>query len=220
MKMLCPQCGSALPPEAVNIATDLALCPECGRPSRASACVVEEDISQDVLRRPPPGTWLRQEAGEIVVGTTMRSKAAWFLVPFTAVWSGGSMCGIYGTQIIKGRFELLQSLFGIPFLIGTVFLVGFTLYTLFGRQEWRLDEDGGTVFDGVGRLGWRKCFAWKNLIRVRIDTIRNSEGASNFMLILEGASPKVEVSLPEREDRQQFIANALRYYHQEWRRRN
>jgi len=29
----------------------------------------------------------------------------------------------------------------------------------------------------------------------------------------------VEVALPEREDRQQFIANALRYYHQEWRRR-
>ena len=220
MKMLCPRCGTALPPEAVNIATDLALCPECGTASRASACVVEDDISQDVLRRPPPGTWLRQEADEIVVGTTRRSKAALFLAPFTVVWSGFSLYGIYGTQILKGRFNLLQSLFGIPFLIGTAFLLGITIYALFGRQEWRLDEDGGVVFDGVGRNGRRRRFAWKDLTRIRVDTHRGTNGASSFKLVLEGASPKVEVALPEREDRQQFIANALRYYHQEWRRRN
>jgi len=46
MKMLCPQCGSALPPEAINISTDLAQCPECGRVSRAAACVVEDEISK------------------------------------------------------------------------------------------------------------------------------------------------------------------------------
>ena len=75
------------------------------------------------------------------------------------------------------------------------------------------------MFDGGGRGGRSRSFAWKDLTRIRIDTIRGTNGASNFKLILEGASPKVEVSLPEREDRQQFIVNALRYYHQEWRRR-
>ena len=64
MKMLCPQCGSALPPEAVNIATDLAQCPECGQVNRASACVVEDEISKDVLRQPPPGTWRAKRRGE------------------------------------------------------------------------------------------------------------------------------------------------------------
>ena len=219
MNMLCPQCGSLLPPEAVNIATDLAQCPECGQVSRAAACVVEDAISKDVLRQPPPGTWLRQEADAIVVGATMRSKAAWFLIPFTAVWSGFSMFGIYGTQIIDRKFDLGQSLFGIPFLIGTVLLVGTIIYMLFGRQEWRLDEDGGAVFNGVGRFGKRRRFAWKDLTRIHIHTIRGDKGNTSFNLILEGISPELKVSLPERKDRQQFILNAIRYYHQQWRRR-
>ncbi|HQC52365.1 MAG TPA: hypothetical protein PLE92_04480 [Lentisphaeria bacterium] len=221
MKMLCPQCGSALPPEAVNIATDLAQCPECGRLHQASACIVEDEVSQNVLRRPPPGTWLRQEADAIVIGVTMRSRAAWFHIPFTVAWSGGSLYGIYGTQIINGNFNLILSLFGIPFLIGTIFLIKTAIYMLFGRQEWHLDEDGGTVFNGVGRFSKHWRFAWKDLTRIYIHTSRSDEDEDeiNFKLILEGTSPKVEVILPKHEDRRQFIICALRYYHQQWQRR-
>ena len=219
MKLLCPRCGCALPPEAVNVSTDLALCPECGLPSRASECVVEDEINQDVLRRPPPGAWLRQEGGEVLVGTTMRSSAAWFLVVFTTIWAGISMFGLYGTQFIEGRFDLIRSLFGIPFLIGTLFLVGSTAYTIFGRQKWRLDKDGGSGFDGVGCFGKRWRFAWEDLTRVHIVTVRNDEGNTSFKLILDGASPEVKASLSHREDRREFIANAIRYYHQQWRRR-
>lgn len=219
MKMLCPRCRCALPPEAVNVATDLALCPECGQASRASVCVVEDEINQDLLRRPPSGTWLRQEGGEIVVGTTMRSKTAWFLIPFTACWAGTSMFGLYGTQFVEGSIDPVRTLFGIPFLIGSFFLVGFCIYTLFGRQEWRLDQDGGSGFSGVGRFGKRWRFAWQDLTRIHIQSFRDSEGHVSSKLILEGASPKVEVSIPGRKDRQQFIVNAIRHYHLQWRRR-
>jgi hypothetical protein len=90
---------------------------------------------------------------------------------------------------------------------------------LFGRQEWRLDEDGGAVFNGVGRFGKRRRFAWKDLTRIHIHTIRGDKGNTSFNLILEGISPELKVSLPERKDRQQFIVNAIRYYYQQWRRR-
>ena len=90
---------------------------------------------------------------------------------------------------------------------------------IFGHQEWRLDEDGGTVFNGVGRFGKHRRFAWKGLTRIYIRTFRDSEGGTDIKLILEGASPKVEVTPPERKDRQQFILNAIRYYHQQWWRR-
>jgi len=221
MKMLCPKCGSFLPPEAVNIATDLAQCPKCGRPNRASACLVEDEVNQDVLRQPPPGTWLRQEADAIVIGATMRTKAAWFLVPFTVLYSGITMFIAYGIQIITRSFNLLLSLIGIPFLLFAFFLIGFTINSIFGRQEWRLDEDGGAIFSGVGRFGRRWRFAWKDLTRIHLHTIRSDENedAIGFKLILEGASPKVEVILPGREDRQQFIVNAIRYYYQQWRRK-
>ncbi|OQC16271.1 MAG: hypothetical protein BWX73_00865 [Lentisphaerae bacterium ADurb.Bin082] len=218
MKMLCPQCGSALPPEAINISTDLAQCPECGRVSRAAACVVEDEISKDVLRQPPPGTWLRQEADAIVVGATMRSKAAWGAALFTAICGGISMFAAYGTQIIDGKFDPFRTLFGIPFLLVTIFLVGTTIYMIFGRQEWHLNEDGGSGFNGVGRFGKRWRFAWNNLTRIHIYTTRDNHGNTSFKLILEGISPELKISLPECKDRQQFILNTIRYYHQQWRR--
>ena len=159
---------------------------------------MENEVNQDVLLRPPPGTWLRQESDAIVVGATMRSKAAWFHIPFTIAWSGGSIYGIYGTQIIERNFNLIMSLFSIPFLIGTVFLIRIAIYMLFGRQEWRLDEDGGAVFNGVGRFGKRKRFAWKDLTRVHIHTIRGDKGNTSFNLITRIRS-RAESQLPEHK---------------------
>ncbi|NMA45436.1 MAG: hypothetical protein GX945_02635 [Lentisphaerae bacterium] len=230
MKMLCPHCGNALPPEAVNVATDLALCPECGRANRASICVVEDEINQDLLRRPPPGTWLRQEGEEIVIGTTLRSKLAWLLGPSTAIllWSGMNIYNThcsqiitdtYSSQIIPRRFDLFQLPFGIIVLLVTAVLVGITIYMIFGRQEWRLDENGGSGFNGVGCFGKRWRFTWKDLTRIHTHTLRHIRGGTSYWLVLEGTSPEVKVILPGRKDRQQFIVNAIRYYHQQWRRR-
>lgn len=56
------------------------------------------------------------------------------------------MWGIYGTQIIKGKFELSQSLFGIPFLIGTIVLLSVIFFTLFSKIMMRLN-DAGVTFD-------------------------------------------------------------------------
>ena len=187
MNMLCPQCGSLLPPEAVNIATDGPM-PRVWSSELAAACVVEDAISKDVLRQPPPGTWLRQEADAIVVGATMRSKAAWGAVLFTAICGGISMFGAYGTQIIDGKFDLGRTLFGIPFLLVTVFLIGTTIHMIFGRQEWRLGEDGGSGFNGVGRFGRRWRFR-KNLTRIHIHTIRDNKGNTSFKLILKAPLP-------------------------------
>ena len=37
-----------------------------------------------------------------------RSCIAFFLVPFTLFWAGGSLGGIYGTQIAKGEFNWIH----------------------------------------------------------------------------------------------------------------
>jgi hypothetical protein len=200
MKMLCPQCGSALPPEAVNIATDLALCPGM-RPTEPGFRVRRGRRHQPGRAAPAAARDLAPPGGrEIILGTTRRSKAAWFLVPFTAVWSGGSMCGIYGTQIIKGA-RLLQSLFGIPFLIGTVLPGGIhPLYTL-RTPGLAPGEDGGTVFDGVGRSDGASASPGRNLIRIRIDTIRNLRAQATSCSSWKAPHPRWKVSLPEREDR-------------------
>jgi hypothetical protein len=48
------------------------------------------------------------------------SPVVLFLIPFTALWSGVSMWGIYGRQLVQGKFDPAHSLFGLPFLLGTM----------------------------------------------------------------------------------------------------
>jgi hypothetical protein len=90
------------------------------------------------------------------------------LIPFTAVWSGMSMFGIYGSQIAKGTFDLSASLFGLPFLIGTVGLVSLILFYLFGR--WQISFSGGTLAVALrlGPLAWTRRHQYDQTTRIRI----------------------------------------------------
>ena len=76
-----------------------------------------------------------------------------FLIPFTCVWAGGSMWMLYGKQIVERTFDLKTTLFGIPFLIGSVALVSECLFMLFGKRVLTLSGGNGRYFVGVGPIG-------------------------------------------------------------------
>ena len=97
MKIKCPKCKRIVPADQMNISTDLALCPQCNEGFKISKSLDIDSINADILQNPPKGAWFRQETHHIIVGATTRSPEAFFLVPFTCVWSGGSLGGIYGS---------------------------------------------------------------------------------------------------------------------------
>ena len=92
------------------------------------------------------------------VGATTRSVSAFFLVPFMLVWSGFSLGGIYGTHIVKGKFDPMMSLFGIPFVLGSVLFWSLALMAIAGKVEVRIRGEEGTIFTGLGVLGWTRRF--------------------------------------------------------------
>ena len=61
MKIQCPKCKQIVPPDQVNMATDLAFCPQCNDGFKISESIDQEPVSADVLRDPPKGTWFRKE---------------------------------------------------------------------------------------------------------------------------------------------------------------
>ena len=82
------------------------------------------EISPDLLETLPKT--IKMDTGfngETIIVYHRLSPLLFFFLPFTAIWSGGSMIGIYGTQFWKCEFDLGQSLFGIPFLLGTIVLL-------------------------------------------------------------------------------------------------
>ena len=136
MEFHCPDCG--LPIQAADLAPaqGVAVCRFCEKPFPLEACqaaVPFADRNIVPVMTPPKGVDLVETMDGFRLTLSTRSCIAIFLVPFTLVWAGGSLGGIYGTQIAKGEFNWMMSLFGLPFLVGSVALIGLTVMSVAGR---------------------------------------------------------------------------------------
>jgi len=187
----CPKCGREVLPKDINVAKDIMLCPSCGEVSAFSEVVgrIEDADRDDEARRmlnAPPPKHLKVETdptdmtGRIALVYRKFSPTAIFLIPFTLVWSGFSMGGIYGTQIVKHAFDWKISLFGLPFLIGTVVLVSSCLFMLFGKRVLTLERGKGTYFWGVGPIGFRQCFTFDRRTKVNRGSTSYRVGGSRY----------------------------------------
>ena len=156
MKVLCPKCNREIAPDDVNVGKDTGYCQYCKELfslSELQRNVKEVQHGEDLLllqQEPPFGVKLMQNTRETIVLARHSRLHLLFLVPFTAVWSGGSMFAIYGTQIFKHSFDLGRSLAGLPFVFGTFFLLFMIIYPLF---SWVMVK-----FDNNGVLLKRLCF--------------------------------------------------------------
>ena len=197
MEFHCPDCG--LPIEAADLAPaqGVAVCRFCEKPHPLAACQQaipfehRNIIPEQAL---PKGVILEETMDGFRLTLSSRSCIAFFLVPFTLFWAGGSLGGIYGTQIAKGKFELLQSLFGLPFLVGSVFLIAVTAMAVAGRSV--VELAGGRLNLRTGALGiYRtKSADWRDVRGCRLTEVtrrgRSSYSTSyQLEVAVEGAEP-------------------------------
>ena len=136
MEFHCPDCGLPIAIADLAPAQGLAVCRFCEKShplaaAQAAVPLERRDVAADP--NPPKGVSVLETMDGFRLVVSTRSCIALFLVPFTLLWAGGSLGGIYGTQIYKGEFNLFQSLFGIPFLLGTLFFGSFAMMALCGK---------------------------------------------------------------------------------------
>lgn len=197
----------------INVSTDLALCRACGKSFRFSEIVGEPSSSGPDLNSPLPGAFFEQLPDGFRVGATTRSGMAVFLVPFTCVWAGGSLSGIYGSQIVKGHFALGPSLFGLPFLMGSCVLISMcALYTM-GQMTVTKSSDRLSIFAGVGGLGWTRNYSWSDFRTIRDDY---APGSFNWnrqgrLIALEGKR-RVAFGSLWTDERRYFVLHAIRAF--------
>ena len=218
MAYTCKNCSGPLRGSDFNVGTDVALCPSCGHIGRLSDLVKRRDAPRaHTILHPPPGAFRRDSFKGPVFGATTRSPIAFFLVPFMLVWTGGALGGIYGTQILKGEFNLFLSLFGVPFLLAALLFWGITLMAIAGRVEVRVHPDGrGEVFTGVGRWGRTKPFdlAAVEAINEETSLIRNRRNHQGLQrqIVLTGRS-RLAFGRGLSDDRRHFVLQSLRALH-------
>lgn len=213
MKIACPACQVQIPTEQINVATDVAFCQTCEQATSISdQLAAGQDLTGFDLQAPPKGVWFEETYDGWKLGASTRSWAALFLVPFMCVWSGFSLGGIYGGQIIAGKFDLFHSLFGIPFVLGTLLFGSIAAMTVCGKVVISTSYDQGRVFTGVGPFGWTRKFDWASVTRIRKDSVINSDGVTspgNWLITLVG-DKRTKLTLSFGEDRSLYILNALR----------
>ena len=212
MATTCPTCKREFAADQVNVARDVAYCTPCRMAFSLSELAAGHSIESAVdLDDPPRGTWLHDDGVEVRIGATTRHAMALLLVPFTLVWAGGSLGGIYGSQLKSGQFDLKLSLFGIPFLIGSVFLVSFTLMMVFGRVEVRLRHSEGRVFAGVGPIGWTRRFTTDAVTDVREGpSMWGAKGGARATDIILDGPRRFRFGAMLSENRRLFVIAALR----------
>lgn len=208
----CGSCGAGIALADVNVATDIALCRACGKTMPFSDIAPIPGAADVDLSRPPKG--VRIEDSPIRGRSIIYRKTpliVLFFIPFTAMWSGISMTGIYGRQIAKGEFDPGMSLFGLPFLIGTIVLVSAILFMLFGRWRFSCNRGQLEVATEVGPIGWTRRLACDKSARVSIKASawrQNNVPQNQIHVECQGNSLKFGAMIPE--DRKVFIAEAIR----------
>jgi hypothetical protein len=224
MQITCPTCRARVATEDINVSTDVALCRSCGNTFHISevlggtssvlASLVNSAIPPSGpvdLNAPPAGAWFSPLADGFTAGASTRNWSALFLVPFTCVWAGGSMFGIYGTQILKGHFNLPISLFGLPFLIGSCFLVSACAMMTLGKVTVSVHGDRLAIFTGVGPFGITRTANLSEFKSVREDFGYGSMNSNRTSRVirLEGTRSLGFGSMLSSE-RRYFLVGALK----------
>jgi hypothetical protein len=137
-------------------------------------------------------------------------QIAIFLVPFMCVWSGFSLGGIYGTQIVDGKFNLVLSLFGIPFVIGTLLFGSIAVMSVCGKITLTVDNNLGRLFAGVGPIGWTRQFDWASITRIEEDRLGYNYSGSHGLVIALIGKTRLKFGSMLREPRRYFLLQGLR----------
>ncbi len=85
------------------------------------------------------------------------------------------------------------------------------LFNLCGRTEVRIAGHQGTVFTGIGKLGWKRRFARSQLKSLDIHRSYDSEGADTVTVLLKTKTGE-EISFGSflNDERRLFLLDALR----------
>jgi hypothetical protein len=236
----CTKCGKVIPSEDINVANDVAYCRPCNITYKLSELSDDTVVPAEVdLSRPPNGAWHRRDGMGVVIGASQRSLGTAFgALLFALFWNGivsvfvaialGSTLHLMGFPVPKWfpppmskgipiglGMTIFLWLFLTPFIVIGLAMIGAFLSSLAGKTEVTIRSDEGTVFTGIGWLGFRSRFrtsAARNL-KIETQTVNSNNGNRSrrtniIMELSEGKTIKFGSGL--NEERRTFLAAAMR----------
>ena len=233
---ICTKCRRVISSDDINVAKDVAYCRQCNISYRLSDLTFGKESDPDVdLRHPPQGAWYRTDGGGTVVGATNRSLgAALGMLFFALFWNG--IVSVFLAVVISGTLHnlhlpvpvwfpapkmnggdmgpgmtLFMWLFLTPFLLIGLLLAITLISSLIGRTEVKIENLRGTIFTGVGVIGWKRRFDPSQVRDVRLDETRNTDSKNTITILIETREGKrLKLGSLLRDERRQFVFGVLR----------
>jgi hypothetical protein len=208
----CLHCGQVLDLADTNVATDVALCRACGRTMSFAAVLPADETATVDLAAPPRGVKVDHS---LIHGIEIRYRrlnpVVFFLIPFTALWSGLSLWGIYGSQLSDGALDPTLALAGLPFVLGTLVLLAVIAWMLLGHWRVRLNRGTAEIFRGVGPFGRRQHLPLgrDTVIRLAPSSLRVN-GRPQREIVMATGSHTVKFGALMPGDVRVFLAAVLR----------
>ncbi|MFY7839582.1 MAG: hypothetical protein ACOVP7_04870, partial [Lacibacter sp.] len=206
--MNCPKCSFLISKEQVNVTTDIAQCTRCGLVFKISDFLQFEDPHFNI-DEPPPGIKIKNEFSRRIITATTRSYYAFFLIPFAAIWSVGSLNAIYGSQLRNGEVNIFLLLFGLPFIIGSIFLWKNAIMSSLGKVVIVTNDQGGEIFTGFGPLGITKTFEWESTSRIFKEQFYSSSFREDRTQIIIEGSRRIKFGDRLTDQRNDYVLKAL-----------
>ena len=237
---VCSQCKKVIPAEDINVGADVAYCRVCNISHSLAALTSGMELDARVdLSNPPPGAWHVNDGTATTIGATHRSVAgALGALVFGLFWNGivsifvlvvsASTLKHFGVTLpewfpapnMNGQpmgvgMTIFMWIFLTPFIVIGLIMIGTFFSCLMGRTEVRISREEGTVFTGLGKIGWRRRFTPGDIKQVRIDDRRwrDSDGDSRrkSQIVMETARGKlIRFGGSLSAERRKFVASAVR----------
>lgn len=235
----CPTCGSEILGDDVNVVKDVAYCRSCNLVHKFSTLVQKLDLMDGIdLNRPPSGVHCTTRGEKLTVDATYRSLgAAIGALAFSLFWNG--IVSVFVLLVVSSSLHLLDVpvpnwfpapemnnstmglgmtlflwLFLTPFILIGISMIGVFFMSLGGRVEVRIDSSEGTVFTGIGPLGYRRRFLTSQVSDVRIDDQqwrdRDKDRQRKTCVVIEMRDGKlIKFGSGLSEDRRKFVGALL-----------
>ena len=189
MNLICPVCKFEIPEKLIDLSEESAFCPHCQKDFDCSRWMKNKLVAPENLRTPPNGAWFKESASGFKVGVSTRSYKWLFFLPIASGWSGLLLFFSWAIFFhpVDQATQMTVFVFLTPFYLFGLFFWGCVLMCICGEVEIEVDEDSGTVFKGIGAIGWKRRFDWNQITKIRLSKIYNPSGMGNQQQIaLEG----------------------------------
>ncbi len=167
-KINCPKCRAEILLADVNVAADFGVCRQCGRTWSFAGLLDDTRVENCDLRYPPAGAWYREtSASGFEAGVSTRSFIALILIPLFCVTLGIFPSEIYSPLDRHGNFNANGLLTDLLHLLIVVVFGCMAIMSVYGKVTVTVDGNNGSVFTGVGSIGWRRQFDWRGVSEIR-----------------------------------------------------